>query len=238
MTERERADAGGPANGRADGRPGEDDEPVGEIVIEEQEGEDLDAAMREAVAAVEQVENRSPAEAGAGEPLAGSTAELEALRREVAELRDRSMRTLADFDNFRKRAERERDELRRYAVLELVRDLVTVVDNLERALAAGGTVDDLKLGVELTLRHLLDLLRREGLREVAAGAGQPFDPAVHDAVSRHDDPEAREPTVTRELQRGWVLRDRLVRPAMVEVAVPAAPAGAGRPAGGDAGEEA
>lgn len=234
MTERARADG----NGRPDERPDEDGEPVGEIVIEEQEGEDLDAAMRAAVAAVEQVENRAPAEADAAEGGDGPGGELEALRREVAGLRDRSVRTLADFDNFRKRAERERDELRRYAVLELLRDLVTVVDNLERALAAGGTVDDLKLGVELTLRHLLDLLRREGLREVPASAGQPFDPAVHDAVSRHDDAAASEPTVTRELQRGWVLRDRLVRPAMVEVAVPAAPAGAGRPAGGDAGEEA
>ncbi len=215
---------------RAEGheRPGEDEEPVGEIEIEVREGEDLDAAMREAVAAVEQVESRAPAEAGDGEPEA---------RREAAELRDRLVRTLADFDNFRKRAERERDELRRYAVLELVRDFLTVVDNLERALAAGGTVDDLKLGVELILRHLLDLLRREGLREVPAGAGQPFDPAVHEAVSRHEDPEASEPTVTRELQRGYVLHDRLLRPAMVEVAVPAAPAAAGRPAGDD-GEEA
>lgn len=231
------------AEGRANGID-EDDEPVGEIEIEEQESEDLDAAMREAVAAVEEVENRAPApsgdDAGGGDgekPAMNEAIELETLRREVAELRDRSVRTLADFDNFRKRAEREREDLRRYAVLELVRDLVTVVDNLERALAAGGSVEDLKLGVEMTLRHLLDLLRREGLREIAAGPGEPFDPSVHDAVSRRDDPEASEPTVTRELQRGYVLRDRLVRPAMVEVAVPAAPAGAGRSSGDGAGGE-
>jgi molecular chaperone GrpE len=86
----------------------------------------------------------------------------------------------------------------------------------------------------MTLRHLLDLLRREGLREVVASAGESFDPAVHDAVSRRDDPEVREPTVTRELQRGYVLRDRLVRPAMVEVAVPASTAGAGRSKGEEA----
>lgn len=233
MTERVKGE------GRVNGL-GEDDEPVGEIEIDdidENDGEDLDSAMRDAVAAVEQVEQRGSGGGGAAGNRGGEI-ELETLRREVAELRDRSVRTLADFDNYRKRAEREREELRRYAVIELVRDLVTVVDNLERALAAGGTVEDLKLGVEMTLRQLLDLLRREGLREVDAGAGTPFDPAIHDAVSRQDDPDATEPTVTRELQRGYVLRDRLVRPAMVEVAVPAAAAGAARTGGDGAGEEA
>jgi len=204
----------------ADSRPGEEADPVAEIEIEEPEGGDLDAAMRAAVAAVEEVESRS-----AGQPAAGGEAadDPAPLRREIEELRDRLVRTLADFDNFRKRSERERGEQRRYAVYELVRELVGVVDNLERALAADGDVEDLKRGVEMTLRHLLDLLRREGVREVAA-VGEPFDPTVHEAVSRHEGPAITEPTVTRELQRGYVLHDRLVRPAMVEVAMPAAAA--------------
>lgn len=210
----------------ANDRAGEGDDPVAEIEIEEQAGDDLDAAMREAVAAVEEVESRR---GGAADD------EVAALRREVEELRDRSVRTLADFDNFRKRAEREREELRRYAVLELVRELLGVVDNLERALAADGSVEDLKRGVEMTLRHLLDLLRREGLREVDA-VGEAFDPAVHEAVSRHEGPAVAEPTVTRELQRGYLLRDRLVRPAMVEVAMPSASATAGDPEPEDEGE--
>ena len=198
-----------------------------EIEIDEQEGGDLDAAMREAVAAVEEVENRSSGQAAAagGDP-GGSADDPAASRREAEALRDRLVRTLADFDNFRKRAERERAEHRRYSVLELMRELVGVADNLERALAADGDVEDLKRGVEMILRHLLDLLRREGLREVAA-VGEPFDPTVHEAVSRHEGPAVTEPTVTRELQRGYLLHDRLVRPAMVAVAMPAStPAGA------------
>jgi molecular chaperone GrpE len=152
--------------------------------------------------------------------------DLEAMRAALDEAKGQWMRTLADFDNFRKRAERERAEHRRYSVLELVRELVGVADNLARALAADGDVEDLKRGVEMILRHLLDLLRREGLREVAA-VGEPFDPTVHEAVSRHEGPAVAQPTVTKELQRGYLLHDRLVRPAMVEVAMPAsAPAGA------------
>jgi molecular chaperone GrpE len=223
----------------ADDARREEADPVAEIELEEQGG-DLDAAMREAVAAVEEVENRSaaqPAGASGDEPAAVPADEPAALRREVEELRDRMVRTLADFDNFRKRTERERATERRYAVFELVRELVGVADNLERALAADGDVDDLKRGVELTLRHLLDLLRRAGVREVAA-VGEPFDPTVHEAVSRHEGPAVTEPTVTRELQRGYLLHDRLVRPAMVEVAMPA-PAGAADEAGpAAAGEEA
>jgi molecular chaperone GrpE len=181
--------------------------------------EDLESTMREAVAAVEQVES----EAGTDRP-AGSetpeTMETDRLRREIADLRDRSMRTLADFDNFRKRSERERQEARRFAVAEPLRDLLGVVDNLERALAAGGSADDLKTGVALTLRQMQEALRRHGVTEVAA-AGAPFDPAVHEAVQREERPDVAAPTVVEEFQRGYLLHDRLLRPAMVKVAVPA-----------------
>ncbi len=183
--------------------------------------DDLESTMREAVAAVEQVES----EAGAG-AAASEAEEIEQLRREIADLRDRSMRTLADFDNFRKRSERERQEARRFAVAEPLRDLLGVVDNLERALAAGGSADDLKTGVALTLRQMQEALRRHGIKEVTA-AGAPFDPAVHEAVSREERPDVGAPTVVEELQRGYLLHDRLLRPAMVKVAVPAERSGGG-----------
>jgi molecular chaperone GrpE len=145
--------------------------------------------------------------------------DVEALRREIADLRDRSMRTLADFDNYRKRAERERAEIRRAAAVEVVRDFLDVVDNLERAAAAGGSAEDLKTGVDMIVRQLADVLRRQGVERVPA-VGERFDPALHDAVSRQEDPEADEPRVVEEMQAGYRMHDRLLRPSRVVVAVP------------------
>ena len=149
--------------------------------------------------------------------MVGETAEL---RREIADLRDRTMRTLADFDNYRKRAERERAEVRRHAAAETIVDFLDVGDNLERALAAGGSADDLKLGVEMILHQLEDLLRRHGVERVPA-LGEAFDPTVHEAVSRREDAEVGEARVVEEMQAGYRLHDRLLRPARVVVAVPA-----------------
>jgi molecular chaperone GrpE len=200
---------------------------------------DLDAAMREAVAAVEEVEagNRS-ADSAANGGNAGNVGnndaeEVTRLRQEIADLRDRSVRTLADFDNFRKRAERERQEQRRYALLEPLRELLTVADNLDLALSAQGSAEDLKRGVEMIHRQMQELLRRFGAVEVPA-VGQPFDPTVHEAVAREESAEVKAPTVTAELRRGYKMHDRLLRPSMVKVAVPAETAAA--PAGGK-GEE-
>jgi len=210
---------------------------------------DLEAAMRAAVAAVEGVESGARHEAGAaagaaaaGTPAdtaAGTPGEVARLRQEVAELRDRSTRTLADFDNFRKRSERERQEQRRFAVLEPLREMLTVADNLDLALSAQGSADDLKRGVEMIHRQMNELLRRFGAVEVPS-VGQPFDPTLHEAVSREESREVKTPTVVAELRRGYKLHDRLLRPAMVRVAVPAEAAAASSegsqgPAGG--GEE-
>ena len=168
---------------------------------------------------VEILEVLDPDDEG-GRPLAGGEdEEVATLRREIADLRDRSMRTLADFDNYRKRSERERRDAARYAASAPLGDLLEVVDNLSRALAAGGTADDLKTGVEMTLRQLEDVLRRHGVEPVSA-SGERFDPAVHEAVSRLEDPDVETPTVVEELQRGYRLHERLLRPARVVVAVP------------------
>lgn len=170
--------------------------------------EDLDDVIANAVAAVEETERE-----------AGAARSVERLERELAELRDRSVRTLADFDNFRKRADRERIETKRYALLEPMRELLEVLDNLERAVEAGGAADDLRQGVDMIVRQLGDMLRRHGVEAIEA-EGRPFDPNLHEAVSREDSAEVAEPTVARELQKGYVLHDRLLRPARVAVAVP------------------
>jgi molecular chaperone GrpE len=195
---------------------------------------DLDSVMRDAVAAVEGVHEghrsqRSETAASTAGTEGGlseaAEEDVERLKQEIADLRDRSVRTLADFDNFRKRVERERSELRRHAVSEALRDFLDVVDNLERAVAASGSLDDLKAGVEMTLRQMLDVLKQHGVRPVEA-EGEPFDPNVHEAVAREESAEVQAPQVLEELQRGYLLHERLLRPARVKVAVPAeAPTG-------------
>jgi molecular chaperone GrpE len=198
----------------------DDDKNVGEdeAVALDLDGqtEDLDAAMRDAVAAVEEVEGERKGPASAEET---DEEEVAKLRREIADLRDRSMRTLADFDNFRKRSERERQETRKYALLEPLRDFLEVVDNLGLALSAAGSADDLKRGVEMIHRQMQELLRRLGVKEIEA-LNQPFDPALHEAVQREEDPTVQKPTVVGELRRGYMLHERLLRPTMVKVAVP------------------
>jgi len=180
---------------------------------------DIKAVIDEAVDAVEAVTRRREDEdldTGNGQP-GGS---VDGLPGEVSHLRDRLLRTLADFDNYRKRAEREKADDRKYATVDLLRDILGVVDNLERALAAEGGLDDLKLGVDMTLRQMEDLLRRAGVEGVES-VEREFDPSVHEAVSRVEDPEVDTPRVIEEMQRGYTIYDRLLRPAIVRVAVPA-----------------
>ena len=190
---------------------------VGEIDL------DLEDAMGDTAAAVDVI--GAPASSGSGAPAAagapGAEGALETdLRRENAELRERLLRALADFENQRKRTDRERQDLRRYALFDTMRDLVAVTDNLERAAAAGGAVEDLKAGVDMILQQMRETLRRHGVTAVEA-VGRPFDPAEHEAVTREEDPAVSSPVVTAELQRGYKMHDRLLRPAMVRVSVPA-----------------
>jgi molecular chaperone GrpE len=217
------------ATGRSSGGSGG----ATELDLDDDTNSDVAAAIEQAVAAVEGVE--SAAKVGRADGPPDLAAENARLSRELEELRSRSVRTLADFDNFRKRNERERDEIRRYAATEAIREFVGVVDNLERALNAGGTADDLKKGVELIVRQMQEALRRVGVQEVAA-QGVPFDPAVHEAVSREESGEVAAPTVIAALQRGYLLYDRLLRPAMVRVAVPVEKPGSGPGAPAEAGE--
>ncbi len=166
-------------------------------------------------------EAADPSATPGGSPPAN---EVEKLRKELAEVKDQWVRTLADLDNYRKRAEREVRDARRYALFDPLRDLLAVADNLERAIGADGSTADLKRGVEMILSQLREVMRAQGVREVSA-AGQPFDPAVHDAIARYEDAQVEVPTVSEELQRGYILHERLLRPALVRVAMPSGTAG-------------
>ncbi|MFO7180077.1 MAG: nucleotide exchange factor GrpE [Pseudomonadota bacterium] len=149
---------------------------------------------------------------------------LEAAREEAARLRDQLLRTAADFDNFRKRSRREMEDAERRARADLLRDLLPVFDNLERAVQHAEHATDVKSlaeGVEMVLRLFLDTLGRLGIHRIEA-LGQPFDPSIHDAVQQIETSEHPPGTIAAEIQAGYRFGDHLIRPAMVAVAKPKA----------------
>ena len=148
---------------------------------------------------------------------AADAAALDDLRRERDGLQDRLLRTAAEFDNYRKRMDRERREQSEYVATDILSELLPIVDNFERALQAAAADDPLRKGVELIHKQMLDLLKKRGVRTIDA-AGQMFDPNFHNAVIHEASSEHREGEVIQELQRGYMLGDRLLRPAMVKVA--------------------
>ena len=145
--------------------------------------------------------------------------ERDRLAAENAELRDQLLRRRADLENFRKRTERERHHVTEYAAMSIVRDLLPVLDDLERALAVSPDADDeLHAGLRLIAKHFQETLERFGLKPIES-VGQPFDPNRHQAVDRVVTSEYPDQTVIEQWQRGYMFKDRLLRPAMVKVAV-------------------
>jgi molecular chaperone GrpE len=155
--------------------------------------------------------------------------ELEAeakLRQENAELKDRLLRTLADMENLRKRTEREVGDARVYGIASFARDVLSVADNIERALEATGddwkkhadeTAKALYEGVELTERDLIKVLEKHGVRRIEP-QGQKFDPNLHQAMYEVPDDSVPAGTVVQVLQSGYTIGDRILRPALVGVA--------------------
>jgi molecular chaperone GrpE len=152
-------------------------------------------------------------------------AEAEGRARELAEARDRFLRTLADFENFRRRVAREREEWGQRAQEQVLREILPVLDNFERALAAdaGGAADaGFRQGVELIHRDFLKALERVGVRPFSA-VGELFDPQRHEAVGRVERADVADQTVVEETLRGYLFHDRVLRPAQVIVAVEPSP---------------
>lgn len=162
-------------------------------------------------------------EAPAEEPITESLEEeLARLRAELAAANDKYLRAAADFDNSRKRLRAEHAQRSQYAIEALVTDLLPVLDSLERALLMDSSADaTLRSGVELTARMLAEALTRYGVRPIVA-VGQPFDPTKHEAITQVESADHDEGTVVEELQRGYLLRDRVIRPSMVKVAAASA----------------
>lgn len=166
-------------------------------------------------------------EESSSENVATTDSELDNLRQELAAKEfeaktnyDRFLRQVAELDNVKKRSAREREEIARFANEALIKDLLPVVDNLERAVAhasEGGNGKPLVEGVEMVLKGLLDVFAKHGVTQISA-VGQPFDPSMHEAMAQVEG-EGHEPnSVVEELHKGYTLRDRLLRPALVSVA--------------------
>jgi molecular chaperone GrpE len=150
--------------------------------------------------------------------IATVTAERDQLAAEKAEFQDRFLRSQAEFQNLRRRIEKEKVEWHERAATEAVRTLIPILDDFERALKLGGGGTEYGKGMELIFQRLFDTLKKLGLEPIDS-QGQPFDPHVHHAVEKQETEEVSADTVLEEYQRGYNFKGQLLRPAMVKVAV-------------------
>jgi len=156
--------------------------------------------------------------------------ELQALRNEVEQLREKNLRLLADSRNFQQRAQRDKAEVLKYAEAEFARELLVVIDDLERTLDSAKTAEDVEAvadGVRIIYEHFLKVLRSRGIEPIEA-EGRPFDPSFHEALMQQPSDEYPAGTVMQELARGYKMHDRVIRASRVVVS--GGPAQAAQPA--------
>ena len=175
---------------------------------------------------------KSDAPSGQGEPATAAQAEVDRLAaiieekdQEIAELKDKYLRSLADSENARKRIRQQSEESVRIQREALLRELLPIIDDLERAVDAasgGGNGKSIVEGVEMVLRSIHDLLRSQGVTQVSA-IGQRFDPMRHEAVDQIESSTEEPNTIVREFNRGYLIGERVLRPARVTVAKAAEP---------------
>jgi molecular chaperone GrpE len=147
----------------------------------------------------------------------GLEGELQKLRAERDGLLDRLARAQAEFENARRRASKEQQDFRDFAMADTIKSLLPVLDSFERALQMKSHSADFRSGIELIYKQLQDVLAKQGVRAIAA-QGDPFDPRLHEAIEMVETAEAADHEVLEELQRGYKYKERLLRPAMVKVA--------------------
>jgi molecular chaperone GrpE len=176
----------------------------------------------------------APDTAKADAPAEGMTFSIDGLMNEVADLKDKLLRTLAEMENLRRRTEREMADARTYAIASFARDMLTVGDNLRRAIDAvpkeqrdgrDPALNALIEGVEVTERGMEQAMTKFGVRRVET-KGAKFDPAMHQAMYEAESPDAAPGTVVEEIQAGYAIGDRVLRPALVAIAKRAKPVAA------------
>lgn len=193
---------------------------------DEQKLEEMQQEIDEAEAAQEDAAEGSEEEAPeeAASEAAAMQEEIEALKGQVEKLtgdlqekKDRLLRLQADFDNFRRRSAKEREEISAVVTQSFCKDMLPLLDNFERAMAAETKdVEAFQKGVEMIFTQFQEVLKKNGLEQIEA-VGQKFDPNFHQAVMRVEDPEKEDDTVAQELQKGYMVKGRVIRPSMVQV---------------------
>ena len=193
---------------------------------DEQKLEEMQQEIDEAEAAQEDAAEGSEEEAPeeAASEGAAMQEEIEALKGQVEKLtgalqekKDRLLRLQADFDNFRRRSAKEREEISAVVTQNFCKDMLPLLDNFERAMAAETKdVEAFQKGVEMIFTQFQEVLKKNGLEQIEA-VGQKFDPNFHQAVMRVEDPEKEDDTVAQELQKGYMVKGRVIRPSMVQV---------------------
>ena len=157
------------------------------------------------------------AETQAGEAPEDADALREKYEAELAEKENRYLRLQADFENFRRRTRQEKEELAAVVTQNLLKDMLPFLDNFERALAAEGSDEGgLRAGVEMMYKQMVEALKKEGLEYIET-KDKPFDPNFHQAVMRVEDAEKEDGTIVAELQKGYMVKGRVIRPSMVQV---------------------
>lgn len=189
---------------------------------DEQKLEEMQQEIDEAEAAQEDAAEGSEEEAPeeAASEAAAMQEEIEALKGQVEKLtgdlqekKDRLLRLQADFDNFRRRSAKEREEISAVVTQNFCKDMLPLLDNFERAMAAETKdVEAFQKGVEMIFTQFQEVLKKNGLEQIEA-VGQKFDPNFHQAVMRVEDPEKEDDTVAQELQKGYMVKGRVIRPA-------------------------
>ncbi|RXZ77186.1 nucleotide exchange factor GrpE [Paenibacillaceae bacterium] len=186
--------------------------------LDEQREVSADSDIQEEIGNVESAENEGDDTASAPRQALEDTLHAE-LKKQAEDNYQRYLRTQADFDNFRRRSIKEREELAQYASLKLVEQLLPVVDNFERALSASkgtGEIESYSKGVDMIFRQLSQILEQEGLKPMDT-VGQPFNPDFHQAIMQVESDDYEEGIVVEEVQKGFMLKDKVLRPAMVKV---------------------
>lgn len=200
------------------------DTEAGEEIPIKFEDEETPADSSGADASVDEAAEGAPPTQENGADADGEDSEIEdplgAAKQEAADYYDRLLRLSAEFENYKKRSSRELADFRKFANEQIFKDLLGVIDNLERALASAadqeGNAGSIAEGVELTLREILKILEKNGVTVIEA-EGETFDPTYHQAVMQQETTDQPPNTVIQELQKGYLLHNRLLRPSMVAV---------------------